>query len=118
MDNMVNELQEILQNGIGFGGKTLAEALRCMICDAPTKAMVNKVKHQSGYNGCDKCTQRVDMVNQFLIDYMHQSCLGVMKKLITVWVRGSAKTDCQPDKLKKVSTKLWELRGAVPYYFV
>lgn len=59
MDNMVNELQEILQNGIGFGGKTLAEALRCMICDAPTKAMVNKVKHQSGYNGCDKCTQRV-----------------------------------------------------------
>ncbi len=33
----------------------------------------------------------LDMVEQFPIDYMHQACLGVMKKLITVWIRGDKK---------------------------
>ncbi|KAL1007160.1 hypothetical protein UPYG_G00082840, partial [Umbra pygmaea] len=58
MDDMVNELQVTLSNGIDFRGQTIAVDLRCIICDAPAKAMVKKVKHHTGYNGCDKCTQR------------------------------------------------------------
>ncbi|KAL0194562.1 hypothetical protein M9458_008134, partial [Cirrhinus mrigala] len=128
----IQELAELMQQGLIWKGKHLNIKLRCITCDAPAKAMVKCVKQFSGYYGCDRCTQRgswegrmtypevdnlnlrtdqsfrecwqpehhqeekispfsvlpVDMVKSFPIDYMHQSCLGVMKKLLLMWTRG------------------------------
>ncbi len=58
VSNTVQELAELIQNGLTWKGKCLNIQLRCVTCDAPAKAMVKCVKQFFGYYGCDRCTQR------------------------------------------------------------
>lgn len=51
------------------------------------------------------------MVEQFPIDYMHQACLGVMKKLITEWVRGDRKVRMSAGQINEVTQWLLSLQG-------
>lgn len=59
----------------------------------------------------------LDMVQQFPIDYMHQACLGVMKKLITVWVRGDRKVRMSAGQISNVTQRLLSLRKVIPSCF-
>ena len=54
----VEELKNLMENGLSDGEKTISVLLKCITCDAPAKAMVKKVKMYSRYSGCDRCTQR------------------------------------------------------------
>jgi hypothetical protein len=133
--------------------------VRCIVCDAPARALVKGTKLCSGYFGCDKCAQKgmwvgrvtypqvnhlelrtdiffreqiqeehhrflspfcnmpVDMVNKFPIDYMHQLCLGVMRKLLLVWIRGNRGVKMSAGEVEAVSKKLVELKPFVPRIF-
>ena len=74
---------------------------------------------RSAYSGCDKCEQhaklRTDMsfakhhniesplnrtsialISQVPHDYMHFVCLGVMRKLKYVWIKGASNTRLGP----------------------
>lgn len=59
------------------------------------------------------------MVKQFPIDYMHQACLGVMKKLLLLWIRGrghkSVKMSAQ--NIDDISTRLIQLAKFIPKTF-
>lgn len=130
LEDFVNELKEISENGIVYLDKKINVIINAFICDAPAKAYILGVKNHTGYYGCNKCVQEgdfienrvvfpeldsairtdlsfrnreqpeyhhissilenlnIDMVTQFPLDYMHLVCLGVMKKLITFWIRG------------------------------
>ena len=57
LTDTVNDLIKFLDCGLMVDGKHFAIHLRCIVCDAPAKAMVKSVKMYSGYEGCDKCTQ-------------------------------------------------------------
>lgn len=59
----------------------------------------------------------LDMIEQFPIDYMHQACLGVMKKLITVWVRGDRKVKMSAGQINEATQRLLSLRKIIPSYF-
>ncbi|XP_057204616.1 uncharacterized protein LOC130563203 [Triplophysa rosa] len=59
----------------------------------------------------------LDMIQQFPIDYMHQACLGVMKKLITEWVRGDRKVRLSAGQINEVTQRLLSLRNAIPNCF-
>ncbi|KAI2645785.1 Large tegument protein deneddylase [Labeo rohita] len=159
MEEAIKDIQELLDNGLD--GKEIK--IRCVVCDAPARAMVKKIKQYSGYYGCDKCTQKgtwvagrmtypevdnltsrsndtfraemtrrqeneetpvspflslpLDMVEQFPIDYMHQACLGVMKKLLTVWVRGDRKVRMSAGQISNVTQRLLSLQKAIPSCF-
>lgn len=157
LNDVVAEVQDLLVNGIQ-GKKVL---MRCVVCDAPAKAMVKAIKLCTGYNGCDKCTQKglwvdgrvtypevqntlrtnemfrremaaketegltvspflqlpIDMIKMFSIDYMHQACLGVMRKLLVEWVRGNRQVRLSAGQVQEVSRRLACLRKSIPSCF-
>lgn len=65
---------------------------------------------------------RIDMVDSFPVDYMHSVCLGVVKKIISLWM-GHLKKAPLPARLpsKKVndiSIRLSHLKSSMTYDFV
>lgn len=160
LNETINELDLILQQGITFNEKLIQVNLKCIVCDAPAKAMVKGIKLYSGYFGCDRCDQRgcwigrmtyqtidnlnlrtdvmfrrqsqpehhrvrspfcnlgINMIKSFPIDYMHQVCLGVMKRLLLVWMRGKKKeTKISFLNIDEISSKLIMLQRFIPRFF-
>ena len=160
IQDLIDELNEILVDGLVDGEKTYEIKVKCVVCDAPAKAMVKGTKQFSGYYGCDKCAQRgewmgritypqvrnvpmrtdtsfrqrtnvehhnahspfcdlpIDMIKTFPMDYMHQVCLGVMKRLILVWLRGKKENRISAQQANAVSLKLLSLQRYIPNIFV
>lgn len=59
-----------------------------------------------------------DMVNSFPLDYMHLVTLGLVKKLINLWVRGPIINVCIPSwKIKKITLNLSLLKPSIPSDF-
>ncbi|CAC5378361.1 unnamed protein product [Mytilus coruscus] len=52
------------------------------------------------------CTLDIDMIAQFPIDYMHQCCLGVMKRLILIWIRGKKEVKMSALHSEQISNRL------------
>lgn len=46
-----------------FNDKVVSCNLRCFVCDSPARSLVCGVKGHTGYNGCGKCVQEGDYVN-------------------------------------------------------
>ena len=59
----------------------------------------------------------VDMVKQFPIDYMHQVCLGVMKKILISWMRGKRDIRMSVLQIEQISSRLLDLKQCVPSTF-
>lgn len=160
LNEMIQDLNRILQNGITLQERLISVNLKCVICDAPAKAMVKGIKLYSGYCGCDRCNQKgewigrmtyqdidnlhnrtditfrcqvqaehhlkmspfcnlpIDMIKTFPIDYMHQVCLGVMKRLLLVWMRGKKKgTKMSSQNVEDISSRLIQLSPYIPKIF-
>ena len=62
-------------------------------------------------------TLSIGMVTCFPIDYMHLSCLGVMRKLMYLWIRGPRQTAIGSLAIKNLSEALVSLRDQVPVEF-
>ncbi len=127
LQDAIDDLNQVIQDRLEFEGKHFVVLVRCIICDAPAKAMVKCIKQYSGYYGCDKCCQSgqyigrmtypeinvtlrtntsfrnheqkehhkgdtpllqlqgINMIDTVAIDYLHQSCFGVMRKKLFMW---------------------------------
>ena len=164
LSDVIRDLKMLLQQGLQDGDKSIPVSIRCIVCDAPAKAMVKMVKLYSGYFGCDKCSQHgewygrmtyqdaqnlnlrtdytfrqqlneehhtgesplcqlpIDMVRSFPIDYMHQVCLGCMKRLLLIWIRGLGKRNIKVKhsaaQINQISCKLEALKNFIPNAFV
>ena len=62
-------------------------------------------------------TLSIGMVTNFPIDYMHLSCLGVMRKLMYLWIRGQRQTAIGTLATRNLSEGLISLRNQVPVEF-
>ena len=159
LTDTVSDLGNLIHHGLEFHGRTLQVKLKCIVCDAPARAMVKGTKLYAGYYGCERCTQKgvwlgrmtfqdveiveprtnqsfrnqtqeehhhivspfcnlqIDMIKTFSLDYMHQACLGVMKKLILIWMRGKKEHRISAGQISNINMKLFELRRFIPRCF-
>ena len=63
------------------------------------------------------CELPIDMVVNFPIDYMHQACLGVTKKLLIAWIRGKRQNRLSSHQKDLISSRLVNLQCQIPSYF-
>jgi len=155
----ISELHRMIQDGFQYQERNLNVLLKCIVCDAPARALVRLTKQYSGYYGCERCTQKgawygrvtypdvdnivsrtdesfrnqtqeghhhgitpmtmlpVDMVKTFPLDYMHQACLGVMRRLLFLWTKGPRTVKLSANQIQIVSQKLLELKHCIPKLF-
>lgn len=57
LSEFVEELNEILTNGLQIDDLILNVCIKGIIADAPARAFVKQVKGHSGYFGCEKCEE-------------------------------------------------------------
>lgn len=67
LEDFVNELSELLENGIVHKNLHYYIRIHSFICDAPAKAYIKCVKSHGGYASCDKCTEYGQYVNDRVI---------------------------------------------------
>lgn len=71
--------------------------------------------HQNGPNPFHGCN--VGMVSQFPLDYMHLVCLGVMRKLLLLWLRGPLNVRLSANVITQMSDRMKEMRPYIPVEF-
>lgn len=59
----------------------------------------------------------INIVNCFSLDYMHLICLGVMRKLINLWLKGPLKVRIRGSETKILSLRLTSLKSYIPSDF-
>jgi len=64
----------------------------------------------SSTNSCISEIPKLDIVNNFSLDYMHLICLGVTKKLILLWMKGPLRVRLPSSKINQLSKLLVNLR--------
>lgn len=59
----------------------------------------------------------INLINDVCLDYMHNTCIGVTKRLIGFWVKGKKDVRLTEENIVKISDKLINLRSYVPSEF-
>lgn len=61
----------------------------------------------------------IGLMSQFVLDYMHLACLGVVKRLIWLWMKGPLINNCRlaSSTLKRMSDSLVSLKCYMPREF-
>lgn len=54
----------------------------------------------------------INITDIVVLDYMHNICLGVVKKLIEIWVKGNKEIRLVKEKKDKINN---ELKSIIPY---
>ena len=63
------------------------------------------------------CQLLIDMITNFPIDYMHQTCLRVTKRLLRLWIRGKRQNRISIQQKNMISERLVQLRHNIPSLF-
>lgn len=62
LEDFVNDLSQLLSDGITKNDVHRDVVIDCFVCDAPARAYLKNVKTFSGYYGCEKCKQEGEYV--------------------------------------------------------
>ncbi|CAG2242365.1 unnamed protein product [Mytilus edulis] len=138
---LIEEFNGLKIDGLIYMEQMFTVVLTSVICDSPARAFIKNVKQYSGYHGCEVDDQLrsdsdfelmldedhhkgpsplvgiVGMVTQFPFDYMHLVCLGVMKRMIMMWLKGSLKFRLGSFVSNQISDSLYSLRHFIPSEF-
>ncbi|ODM87014.1 hypothetical protein Ocin01_19668, partial [Orchesella cincta] len=71
--------------------------------------------HHVGISPLVNCT--LGMVSQIVLDYMHLACLGVMRKLVFLWLSGPVSVKLSVKQVREVSLRLEKCKTSMPIEF-
>lgn len=63
LEDLICESKELVINGININGKTVPVFIDTIVCDAPAKAFVLKVKGHGGFESCTRCVVEGEYIN-------------------------------------------------------
>jgi len=72
--------------------------------------MKDEEHHTSTTISCISLIPDIDIISLFSMDYMHLVCLGAMRKLINLWIKGPLNIRLPSWKIKLISTSLSSLK--------
>ena len=102
------------QHGIWNGKMTFPEVNAPVRTDAQFEEMVDEEHHigPPTFQGTG-----IGMVSQFPPDYMHLVCLGVMRRLLLLWMKGPLRCRLGHRIVTSISEALTSLREYIPHEF-
>ena len=77
----------------------------------------NQGQYEHHYGISPFCNLPIDMISTFSVDYMHQSCLGVMRHLVLLWIRGPRAVKLSAGQEEEISRRLKDLKPSIPGIF-
>lgn len=91
-------------------------------CECPSRTNEDflRQKDDDHHTGFTILTQipNFDIINNFPIDYMHNTCLGVMKRLLQIWMQwGKGNSKISHSDIKKMSLVLEQWKDCWPSDF-
>ncbi|ODN01297.1 hypothetical protein Ocin01_05388 [Orchesella cincta] len=94
-------------------------ALLKTTCELRTDASFRERKQQKHHNGNSILKDLpIDMVNSFPYEYMHLTCLGVMRKLLFLWIKGERKIfKLSRNLVNQLDEELRRVRQCTPLEF-
>lgn len=54
----LNEMKQLMENGIMYEGSNYDVEIRHFCCDAPARQLIKAIAGHCGYEACERCTQR------------------------------------------------------------
>ena len=82
--------------------------------DASFRTQENKEHHHAV---TPFCQLPIDLIMNFPIDYMHQSCLGIMKRLLNAWIKGPRVYRLSASQKDIISNRLIHIAPSIPSFF-
>jgi len=75
-------------------------------------------QHSEHHHGVSPfCNLPINMIDSFKQDYMHECCLGVMKKLLLTWLRGNPSVKFSAAHANEISMNILVLGKSLPNIF-
>ena len=102
------------QHGVYLRKVTFPETVAPLRTDELFREMVNRQYHTQV---SPLASLPVDMVSGFVLDYMHLVCLGVVRKMVSLWLTGPLKTRIGWRAVREINEKLVSLKPYVPLEF-
>lgn len=96
------------------GRMTFPETAAELRTDHSFRALINE-EHHTGQSPLTKLS--VDMITAFPLDYMHLICLGVMRKLLYLWIKGPLHVRIGRQAVDRLSETLVYFREQAPLEF-
>ncbi|XP_052129192.1 uncharacterized protein LOC127750764 [Frankliniella occidentalis] len=76
LQDLIDNIQELSQNGVVIGNRRFEVSVRCFICDALGRAYLRCCKANSALNGCEKCDQEGYKIGHITV---FQTVSGVLR---------------------------------------
>lgn len=104
------------ERGYRLGHRTLFPGINSARRTDDSFRRTTDKEHHIGEIPSPLTSLKIDMVKQFILDFMHLGCLGVMKKMLGYWT-SITKTKLSRTDILRISLRMMNLSSQVPIEF-